>query len=141
MTPVAIGTSLLTLIALSGALGLLWRSTAGRVRPSSGTFALAGIDGGAVTLLQFSTPMCLPCVGAHRLLSAIASERPDVRHVDIDLAARPDLVRRLNILQTPTTLIVDAEGVVHARIGGAPRRESVTAELERVLALTCDRNP
>lgn len=133
MTPITIGASLLALIALSGALGLLWRSTTGRVRPSSGTLALAGVDG-SVTLLQFSTPMCSPCVGTRRLLSAIASERADVRHVDIDLAARPDLARRFNILQTPTTLIVDADGVIHARIGGAPRRGAVTAELDRILA-------
>lgn len=136
MTPIAIGASLLTLVALSSALGLVWRSTTGRVRSSSGVVPPGEAVGGSVTLLQFSTPVCSPCVGTHRLLSAIANERPDVRHVDIDLASRPELARRFGILQTPTTLIVDARGVVHARIGGAPQREAVNAELERVLALS-----
>lgn len=134
MTPITIGASLLALVALSGALGLLWRSTTGRIRPSRGTLALAGIDGGSVTLLQLSTAMCSPCVGVHRLLSTIASERDDVRHVNIDLTDRPDLASRLNILQTPTTLILDARGTIHARIGGTPTRSALSAELERVLS-------
>ena len=58
----------------------------------------------------------------------------DVRHVEVDIADRPDLAAQFNVLQTPTTLILDAAGSVRARIGGAVRRDTVVAELERVLA-------
>jgi hypothetical protein len=37
------------------------------------------------------------------------------------------------VLQTPTTLILDSDGAVRARIGGAVRRDLVIAELDRVL--------
>ena len=40
------------------------------------------------------------------------------------------------MLQTPTTFILDAHGTVRARIGGAVRRDTITAELARVLAET-----
>jgi hypothetical protein len=57
-----------------------------------------------------------------------------VRHIEIDVADRPDLAAKFNVLQTPTTLILDARGAVRARIGGAVRRDVVEAELHRMLA-------
>jgi thioredoxin-related protein len=46
---------------------------------------------------------------------------------------RPELAARYRVLQTPTTLILDRDGAVRARIGGAVRRDLVIAELDRVL--------
>ena len=46
---------------------------------------------------------------------------------------RPELAARYRVLQTPTTLILDSDGAVRARIGGAVRRDLVIAELDRVL--------
>jgi len=129
------------LVAGATALGFVWKLTQGRVRQTDGTTVVSISDLPGVkrfargaTLLQFSTEVCAPCRAAHVVLGDVASGRPDVEHVDLDLTHRPDLASRFNILQTPTTLILDRKGVVRARIGGAPRRDALTHELERILA-------
>ncbi|MEZ5190998.1 MAG: thioredoxin family protein [Schumannella sp.] len=117
------------LVALATLLGLLWRASQGRVRLAAG--AVTGVElGGRATLLQLSTEVCAPCRATARVLGALSTH--DVRHVEVDIAHRPDLVDRFNVLQTPTTLILDRDGVVRARIGGAVRRDVVAAELEKV---------
>lgn len=88
--------------------------------------------GESATLLQFSTQRCGRCSGAHRTLARIADERDGVRHLDIDLTDRPDIARHFRVLQTPTTLILDAEGAIQTRFGGVPRRDVVELEVARL---------
>lgn len=57
---------------------------------------------------------------------------PDVRHLDIDAEAHLDLVRKLNIHSTPTTLILDSRGVEVGRAIGAPSREQVLKSLAAI---------
>jgi Thiol-disulfide isomerase and thioredoxins len=112
-------------------LGLLWRASQGRVTPARGN--VSGVElGGHATLLQLSSELCAPCRATARVLGAMAAE--GVRHIEIDIAHRPDLAAQFNVLQTPTTLILDSAGAVRSRIGGAVRREVIEAELLRVLA-------
>ena len=131
MQPVIV---VLGLVAFATALGLLWKSQQGRVRRTTSTIELPdGVTlGGRATLLQFSTEVCSPCRATHTVLDSLARESDDVTHVDVDLTHRPDVAARFNILQTPTTLILDRDGVIRARIGGAVRRETVLAELNRI---------
>ena len=127
--------SLVALVAGATALGLVWRATTGRARAGRGSVegAALGLDEAAeVTLVQFSSEVCAPCRATARVLGQVADDR--VRHLEIDVAERPDLASRFNVLQTPTTLIVDRGGAVRARIGGAVRRSVIDAELERILA-------
>ena len=130
---------ILTLVAGATALGLAWKGAQGRIRRTNGQTVVRASDLPArfargATLLQFSTEVCAPCRATHTLLDDVASARADVTHVDLDVTHRPDLASRYNILQTPTTFILDRKGVVRARIGGAPRRDALTHELERILA-------
>lgn len=90
--------------------------------------------GSAATLLQFSTEMCSRCPGVHRTLGQIAGGRDGVLHLDIDLTHRPDIAKHFHVLQTPTTLILDRNGVVQTRFGGTPSRHAVELELARVTA-------
>jgi thiol-disulfide isomerase/thioredoxin len=123
--------TLVGLVALATALGLVWRASQGRVRAASGS--VSGVElGDHATLLQLSSEVCAPCRATAKVLGGI--HEAGVRHVEVDIAARPDLASRFNILQTPTTLILDSHGTVRARIGGAVRRDVVIAELEKVLA-------
>jgi len=124
----------LALVAFATALGLLWKSQQGRIRRTSSSIDLPdGVTlGERATLLQFSTEVCAPCKATHTVLDSLARESDDVTHVDFDLTHRPDVAARFNILQTPTTLIIDSTGVVRARIGGAARRDTVRAELDRI---------
>ncbi|KQO99666.1 TlpA family protein disulfide reductase [Leifsonia sp. Leaf264] len=85
------------------------------------------------TLLQFSTEFCSRCPQTRVLLGAIAGEHAGVRHLDVDLTHRPDIARRYNVLQTPTTLILDGRGTVRARVGGAPDRRAVADRLTIII--------
>jgi thiol-disulfide isomerase/thioredoxin len=122
---------LVGLVAFTTVLGLLWRASQGRVRTGYGRVADVEL-GGRATLLQLSTEVCAPCRATARVLDELSDS--DVRHIEVDIADRPDLVSRFNVLQTPTTFILDREGTVRARIGGAVRRDLVIAELDKVLA-------
>ena len=123
------------LVALATALGFGHRALNGRARQLAKAVDLPAdvVLGRHATLLQFSTEVCSPCRATHTVLDAVASDRDGISHVDLDLTHRPDLASQFNILQTPTTLILDASGTVRARIGGAPQRATVVAELDRIL--------
>jgi thiol-disulfide isomerase/thioredoxin len=121
-------------IAVATALGLVWRARTGRVRADGRELAgIAGAHGALgtrATLLQFSTELCAPCRSTARALDDLARHRDGVAHVEVDLADRPELAGRLNILQTPTTFVLDPRGRSRARIGGAPRLAEVAALLD-----------
>jgi thiol-disulfide isomerase/thioredoxin len=124
-----VAVALLGLVALATALGLLWRAAQGRVGTATGRIDDVEL-GGRATLLQLSSEVCAPCRATARILGDLGDD--EVRHVEVDIVDRPDLVSRFNVLQTPTTLILDRHGVVRARIGGAVRRDLVIRELEKV---------
>jgi thiol-disulfide isomerase/thioredoxin len=88
--------------------------------------------GEVATLLQFSTELCARCPGVHRTLASVAAARPGVRHLDVDLTHRPDIAKHFHVLQTPTTLVLDGNGVVQTRFGGTPNREVLELELARL---------
>jgi thiol-disulfide isomerase/thioredoxin len=120
---------LVGLVAFATMLGMLWRASQGRVRTASGHIADVEL-GGRATLLQLSTEVCAPCRATAKVLDELSGD--DIRHIEVDIADRPDLVSRFNVLQTPTTFILDREGVVKSRIAGAVRRDIIVRELEKV---------
>jgi len=56
-----------------------------------------------------------------------------VAHVEVDAAARLDLVRRLRINSTPTVLVLGPDGAVAKRAVGLPRKADVIAALGAVI--------
>jgi thiol-disulfide isomerase/thioredoxin len=147
------------LIALAAALlvatvfGVALRRRAGRFRSGSpGTPAQPGRAGPETqtretlteadlgtslgkqaTLVQFSTAFCAPCRPTRQILAQVADMVDGVTHVDIDAAARLDLVRRLRISSTPTILVLDPDGAVVRRAVGLPRKADVIAALGSVV--------
>lgn len=89
--------------------------------------------GDRATLLQFSSAFCAPCRVTRRVLGEVAQAVPGVAHVEVDAEEHLDLVRRLGVLRTPTTLVLDAHGREVSRASGAPKRDEVMATLARVL--------
>jgi thiol-disulfide isomerase/thioredoxin len=89
--------------------------------------------GERATLLQFSSAFCAPCRSTRRILSDIAGQVPGVRHIEVDAEHHLDVVRRLSILRTPTTLVLDAEGHEVVRASGAPTKAQVYDALAAAL--------
>ena len=87
--------------------------------------------GEKATLLQFSSAFCAPCRATRRTLSEVAALVPGVEHLEVDAEHHLELVRRLGILRTPTTLVLDGAGREVTRAAGAPRKEQVLAALGR----------
>jgi thiol-disulfide isomerase/thioredoxin len=85
--------------------------------------------GERATLVQFSSAFCQPCRATRRILDEVTELVPGVAHVEIDAESRLDLVRSLNILRTPTVLILDASGHVVKRASGQPRKADVIGAL------------
>ena len=85
--------------------------------------------GERATLLQFSSAFCAPCRATRRILTDVAEVVPGVAHVEVDAEHHLDLVRRVGVLRTPTTLVLDADGVEVTRAAGAPRKEQVLQAL------------
>ena len=88
--------------------------------------------GSRATLLQFSSAFCTPCRATRTLLVDITSGMSDVVHVDLDAESHLELVRRLNIISTPTTLILNHQGIEVGRAVGAPKRAQVVAALAAI---------
>lgn len=85
--------------------------------------------GERATLLQFSSAFCAPCRATRRVLDDVAGMVDGVAHIEIDAESRLDLVRRLEIVRTPTSLVLDAAGQVVQRASGQPRKAEVIAAL------------
>lgn len=118
------------------AFGLLRRYRDGRmrVRGRDTVVRLSAEDiaaplGERATLVQFSSAFCQPCRATRRVLGEVAGMVDGVAHVEIDAESQLDLVRRLDILRTPTVLVLDAAGRVVRRAAGQPRRADVIAAL------------
>ncbi|TDQ54904.1 TlpA family protein disulfide reductase [Actinorugispora endophytica] len=94
---------------------------------------LGGPLGERATLVQFSTAFCQPCRAARRVLGEVGAMLDGVEYVEIDAESHLDLVRRLDVLRTPTVLVLDAEGRVATRADGPPTKPAVIAALGTVL--------
>lgn len=124
-------------LAIATSYGLWYQRSRGTVRAKSGSPPLSesmigGALGSRATLVQFSSAFCTPCRATRALLENIVSDMADVTHVEVDAETQLELVRRLNILSTPTTLILDSAGREVGRAVGAPKREQVMNALAAI---------
>jgi thiol-disulfide isomerase/thioredoxin len=85
--------------------------------------------GERATLLQFSSAFCAPCRATRRILAEVAGMTDGVTYVEIDAESRLDLVRQLNVLRTPTVLVLAADGTIVRRASGQPRKPDVIAAI------------
>jgi hypothetical protein len=69
------------------------------------------------------------------VLTDVAGTVPGVTHVEVDAEHHLELVRRLGITRTPTTLILDDGGREVSRASGAPAKDAVLTTLARALSV------
>ena len=128
---------LVVVLSLATIYGLWYQRSRGVVKAKSGAgriteTMIGGALGSRATLVQFSSAFCTPCRATRTLLENIVADMADVAHVEIDAEAQLELVRQLNILSTPTTLILDSTGREVGRAVGAPKRAQVINALAAI---------
>jgi len=129
---------ILIVLGAATAYGLWYQKSRGKIQAKaiSGTALTSAIIGGELgsraTLVQFSSAFCTPCRATRTLLENVVTDLKDVRHVEIDAETNLELVRKLDIRSTPTTLILNSFGVEVGRAVGAPKRDQVLAALAAI---------
>lgn len=130
------------LLGLALVAGLIWRGQTGRAKKVDDgiqidLLEIAATKNGApvskfgkkVTFLQFSSEFCTACRQTARLYGELEKVHPEILHIEVDITNRTDLANKFNILQTPTTLVLDARGRVTSRIGGAVKQQTIEDEI------------
>lgn len=127
---------LIFVLAIATVIGLRLKATQGRIKQKKGLQISAseiGTElGERATVVQFSTTFCTSCRAAKVLISDEVSKRSDVKYVEIDAESNLELVRKLDIRSTPTTLFLDKKGFEIARAVGAPKRDQINAAINRL---------
>ena len=128
----------IVLIAATG-FGLWYQRTRGEFRKKKTvngprlTAAIVGTDlGSRATMVQFSSAFCTPCRATKALLEDMVKSMPDVRYAHVDAESHLELVRKLDIRSTPTTLFLNGDGVEVGRAMGTPKRAQVLAAVEAI---------
>ena len=124
-------------LAIATAFGFWHNRSRGKVVVKSDkgliTSAMIGADlGSRATLLQFSSAFCGPCRATRLLIEDVTADMADVAHVEIDAEANLELVRKLDIRSTPTTLFLDSHGHEVGRAMGAPKRDQVLKAISAI---------
>ena len=136
-TPVKSLLPIAIVLILATGYGLWYQRSRGKVVVKSDkgliTHSMIGAAlGSRATLVQFSSAFCTPCRATRTLLENVVTELSDVRHVEIDAETNLELVRKLDIRSTPTTLILNGFGIEVGRAVGAPKRDQVLAALAAI---------
>jgi len=131
--------ALLTALVVATGFALYRRRVDGRFRtaptePEATADRLTEDDLGAplgpsATVVQFSSEFCAPCRAAERIITETVADLDGVHYLDIDSEQKLELVRRLNILRTPTVVVTDSTGRILARTAGVPTKQSLQSVL------------
>ncbi len=81
--------------------------------------------GKRATVVIFSTTFCSECRSAKALISDVTSTLSDISYIEIDAESNLELVRKVDIRSTPTTIFLDKAGFEIARATGAPKRDQL----------------
>lgn len=132
-------TPLVVVLALAIAFGVWYTRTRGEFRKKKTVngpkldAAIIGVELGArVTMVQFSSAFCSPCRATKALLEDMVKSMPDVHYAHIDAEANLELVRKLDVRSTPTTLFLNSDGVEVGRAMGTPKRSQVLAAVNAI---------
>ena len=127
---------LLLLISLTSVIGLALRAKkgvikkGGKLKVSEGEFG--GKYGSHLTILQFSTTFCSECRTAKAIVQDVVKPYKDISYVEVDAESNLDLVRRVDIRSTPTTIFLDSKGFEVARAKGAPKRDQLIKAIKAI---------
>jgi thioredoxin-related protein len=127
---------LLSLLAFLFVLGYWQRLRNGKFRKVNG-LSISEVElnqklGRKATLVQFSTTFCSECRTAKAIVRDVVKDFKDITYVEVDAESNLDLVRRVDIRSTPTTIFLDSKGFEIARAKGAPKRDQLIKAIKAI---------
>jgi thioredoxin-related protein len=127
---------LLLLISLTSVIGLTLRAKKGVVKKGArlkiSELEFGGKYGSRLTILQFSTTFCSECRTAKSIVKDVVKDSKEIAYVEVDAESNLDLVRRVDIRSTPTTIFLDSKGFEIARAKGAPKRDQLIKAIKAI---------
>jgi len=88
--------------------------------------------GDKATIVQFSTTFCSECRTAKAIVKDVVKDYRDITYVEVDAESNLDLVRKVDIRSTPTTIFLDGKGFEIARAKGAPKRDQLIKAIKAI---------
>ena len=123
------GLLLLFLLLLATGIGLFYRKNNGLIKRKKRLklfpAEFGGVYGGRATILQFSTTFCSSCRAAKALIKDVVKDEADISYYEVDAESNLELVRKVDVRSTPTTLFLDRSGFEIARATGTPKRDQL----------------
>jgi len=120
---------LVSILILASSVGLFMKWRAGQFRRKLKVnileSELGNKYGRRATVVIFSTTFCSECRAAKALISDVTSTLSDIGYVEVDAESNLELVRKVDIRSTPTTIFLDKNGFEIARATGAPKRDQL----------------
>ena len=104
-----------------------------RLRTKNLLLDVGPIRRGAVILVYFTTPTCVPCrtvqrPAIQRLSQMLGNE---LQVVEVDAVERPELASRWGVMSVPTTFLIDPDGTLRHVNHGVIRLEKLLLQLRR----------
>jgi thioredoxin 1 len=96
-------------------------------------FTAEVIESEGPVLVDFWAPWCGPCRVVAPVLEEIASERPDLRIVKLNVDDNQQTAAQFQVLSIPTLILFKGGAPVKTVVGAYPKKK-LEAELEPVLA-------
>jgi thiol-disulfide isomerase/thioredoxin len=117
-------------------IGISWRINLGKVKSKvrlSISESELGVELGKLgTVVVFTTTFCSECRTTKAIVKDVVKDYKEVTYVEVDAEANLDLVRRVDIRSTPTTIFLDSKGFEIARAKGAPKRDQLIKAIRAI---------
>lgn len=138
MDPLSGAAAALGLLVIATLLGFWMRKRTTKIRHHDNPETLSASDfdlerfGPSGAVVQLSTQFCSRCPGVRRELTALTNRHASLQLRHLDVTSKPDLATKYRLRQTPTVLIINADGVLQSRLSGALTREQLSAAVNEL---------
>ena len=127
---------LFLILAVCLIIGISWRINLGKVKSKVRSSILEselGVELGKLgTVVVFTTTFCSECRTTKAIVKDVVKDYKEVTYVEVDAESNLDLVRRVDIRSTPTTIFLDSKGFEIARAKGAPKRDQLIKAIKAI---------
>jgi len=123
-------------LAVSLIIGISWRINIGRVKSRDRLLILESEIGDELgelgTVVVFTTTFCSGCRTTKAIVKDVVKDFKGIFYVEIDAESNLELVRKIDIRSTPTTIFLDSKGFEIARVKGAPKRDQLIKAIKAI---------